>query len=268
MMIQIISHALKGFWKRETSEIPAACYDVCNDAFMEGQAEGKTAKLCESDSPFMKALQNCSTCVDGSSLEGFNGTLQNQFSEFSIWLRYCNTTLTKSSEQSRVQSLLAKESDLLASAQALGSQIASLGINSSLAIATATATGTQSSTFLTTTSGSQGLVTVYATQTASGSGNSAGSKSHSNATTIAPAVVVPVVAVAIIAVLGFFFVRRRRLRKVKDSNLNTQPPMDDKPQLHADEFRPELEGSDRGVARSVLGQKVPRRITCKGRGGS
>jgi uncharacterized protein YneF (UPF0154 family) len=83
-----------------------------------------------------------------------------------------------------------------------------------------------------------------------------GSKSSSNATIIVPAVVVPVVAVAIIAVLGFFFVRRRRLRKIKDSNLDTQPPIDDKPQLHADEFRPELEGSDRGVARSEFGQKI------------
>ncbi|KAJ5999922.1 hypothetical protein N7481_000331 [Penicillium waksmanii] len=198
----------------------------------------------------MKPLQNCSTCVDNSSLEGFNGTLQSQFSEFAQWLDYCNTTLTSSSEQSRVQSLLAKESDLLASALSLSSQIASLGINSSLA----TATAVQSSTFLTTTSGSQGPVTVYATQTGSGSGDIAGSKSSSNATTIAPAVVVPVVAVAIIAVLGTFFVRRRRLRKIKDSNSDSQPPMDDKPQLHADEFRPELEGSDRGVA---LGQNVP-----------
>jgi hypothetical protein len=224
---------------------------LTDGAYAAAQLAGKTPALCKSNSVFMLDLQKCNECVDNYSPTGFNSTLLGQLSEFQQFLDYCNTTLASSSEQSQVQSLLAKESDLLASAQSLSAQIASLGITTS-------ASATQSSTLLTTKSGSQGVVTVYAAQTGTGSGGGAGSSSHSSAAVIAPAVVVPVVGVAVIVVLGFFFVRRRRLRKVKDISPDNQPPIDDKPQLHSDEFRPELEGSDRAFkTHHELGQSFP-----------
>lgn len=64
---------------------------------------------------------------------------------------------------------------------------------------------------------------------------------HSNTSTIVPAVVVPVVAVLAAALLFFFIKRRQRKRSI--TYPASPPPLEYKAQLHADDFRPELDGS-------------------------
>ncbi|KAK3315559.1 hypothetical protein B0H66DRAFT_594103 [Apodospora peruviana] len=47
---------------RDETIIPAVCYDVCNDAYIEAQRENSTT-LCASGSPFQSLYQNCDQCV-------------------------------------------------------------------------------------------------------------------------------------------------------------------------------------------------------------
>lgn len=66
----------------------------------------------------------------------------------------------------------------------------------------------------------------------------------SKAGIIAPAVVVPVVVLAVIILILVVFVRRRlvRRRQTQKSTPMAASNQKEKPQLHSDEVRPELEG--------------------------
>ncbi|KAI1409276.1 hypothetical protein F5Y13DRAFT_170556 [Hypoxylon sp. FL1857] len=47
--------------------VPAACYDVCNNAYLEAQRVGQTAELCAQNSNFTIYYDNCNTCTDGGA---------------------------------------------------------------------------------------------------------------------------------------------------------------------------------------------------------
>lgn len=163
-------------------------------------------------------------------------------------LTYCDSINSTESNKTKIQSLLSQESALVASAEALSASLAYLGVSAS------DTTATQSS--LSTTSDLKtSLVnptTVYKTGSAQATATSSGSQS--NVRTIVPAVVLPVCVVGLAVVLGFFFLRRRRSQQSKPppaDDDNPLPPLEDKPQLHADEFRPELEATSLHIVRKV-----------------
>ncbi|KAJ5110507.1 hypothetical protein N7532_001042 [Penicillium argentinense] len=235
---------LKKLWDTASSLakrdlIPTICYDSCNDATIQVQSTGKTPELCEPNSNFMQSLSNCKSCIEKNSNSTDAGTL----GDLEPLLDYCNENSSTSNESI---------DELKSELASISAKIASLGGEMSTS-----ATNTPKTTLATTTSGSPGPVTVYAT--ASGQKDtSSSSDSKSQASIIAPAVVVPVVIVGLIIILGFFFYRRRRSQNAAQLATNGPPPPDDKPQLHADDFRPELEGTGVNAVREVeMEQHMP-----------
>lgn len=80
--------------------------------------------------------------------------------------------------------------------------------------------------------------------------------------TIVPAVVVPVGVVGLAVVLSFYFFRRRRRQQSRRSPVDPpMPTLADKPQLHADDFRPEFEGTRPHAVRTVDRSKMTRRLS-------
>ncbi|KAJ5177905.1 uncharacterized protein N7500_000604 [Penicillium coprophilum] len=208
----------------EVKNLPNVCYNDCSDAFREMQLSGKEPEICDSDSAFMTNAGNCQMCIGKNSNETYEDTILPFFGET---LDYCKGITSNENKTANIESLLSQESSLQ-------SQLASLGYSVS-------STGTTNSSPATTTdSGNQ--VTVYRTAEAQPAAASSGN--DSNISTIVPAVVVPVAVIGMVVVLGFFFVRRRRNRQKRSAHTHSSPPPIEKAQLHADEFRPELEGTN------------------------
>ncbi|OQE44199.1 hypothetical protein PENCOP_c002G06109 [Penicillium coprophilum] len=223
MIFQKLDQAIGLVRRDDKKKLPAVCYNDCNDAFQEIQLSGKKPEICDSDSAFMINAGNCQTCIGKNSNETYEDTLLPLFGET---LDYCKGITSNENKTANIESLLSQESSLQ-------NQLASLGYSVSR-------TGTTNSSPATATdSGSQ--VTVYRTAEAQPTTESSGN--DSNISTIVPAVVVPVVVIGIVVVLGFFFIRRRRNRQKRPAHTHSSPPPIEKAQLHADEFRPELEGT-------------------------
>ncbi|KKY31403.1 putative glycoprotein x [Diaporthe ampelina] len=47
-----------------TQTIPAACFEVCNNANLEAQSRGKVASLCASGSAFNNYREGCNNCIE------------------------------------------------------------------------------------------------------------------------------------------------------------------------------------------------------------
>lgn len=77
--------------------IPAACFDTCNNAYLEAQSSGKGPGLCRPESAFMFYYLGCDACVDRNAeqttgMRGFitgSSYLSGKFSQF---LRYCRVS--------------------------------------------------------------------------------------------------------------------------------------------------------------------------------
>ncbi|KAJ5356258.1 hypothetical protein N7517_010867 [Penicillium concentricum] len=224
MIFQKLDQAI-GLFRRDDKRNPQpyAIMTAVDDAVQEVQLSGKKPEICDSDSAFMINAGNCQLCIGKYSNETYEDTILPLFGET---LDYCKGITSGENKTARIESLLSQESSLQI-------QLASLGYSVS-----STRT-TNSSPATTTDSGSQ--VTVYRTAQAQPTADSSGK--DSNISTIVPAVVVPVVVIGIVVVLGFFFVRRRRSRQEGPAPIHSSLPPIEKAQLHADEFRPELNGT-------------------------
>lgn len=126
-----------------------------------------------------------------------------------------------------VNTLLASYSSLVASQSALEDALSSRGYNLSTTTDTPTTTTPET------------RPTLTASQTA-GSGTDGPDTNSPNTKVIVPAVVVPVVCLIAAAAVIWALMRRRRRRQMQQNNGDTDG-FDGKAQLHADEFRPELE---------------------------
>ena len=220
---------------RDHADVPIIAYE----------SEGNSSALCQSNSTFLQAIGYCNSCVDLFRNVTTDTTLLTQLQTV---LTYCDSINSTESNKTKIQSLLSQESALVASAEALSASLAYLGVSAS------DATTTQSS--LSTTSdvktSSVNPTTVYETGSAQATATSSGSQS--NVSTIVPAVVLPVCVVGLAVVLGFFFLRRRRSQQSRTTPADDDhplPPPEDKPQLHADEFRPELEATSLHIVRKA-----------------
>ncbi|KAJ5210986.1 hypothetical protein N7491_010801 [Penicillium cf. griseofulvum] len=225
MVFQKLSQAISGLFRRDDTNPPAICYSVCNDVVRAVQVSGKSPEICAVNSSFMLSAGDCQSCIGRNSNRTYEDTILPLFKET---LDYCEDIATNENKTSHIEALLSQESSLK-------TQLASLGYSPSSTRPANSLSATM------TDSGNQ--VTVYRTAHAQTAVDSPGN--NSNISTIVPAVVVPVFVVGIIVVLCFFFVRRRNHQKRLAPIQSSLPPIE-KAQLHADEFRPELGGTEEG----------------------
>lgn len=76
--------------KRDSSIVPAVCYAVCNNCYVEAQKVGKSPALCAPGSAFNTDLGSCEDCVAANG-DSTKATLQNYVSpEFAPFLQFCN----------------------------------------------------------------------------------------------------------------------------------------------------------------------------------
>ncbi|KAI0395503.1 hypothetical protein F5Y17DRAFT_192637 [Xylariaceae sp. FL0594] len=72
------------FHQPRVKVIPAACFDICNDALIEAQRVGKTPSLCERGSAFSNYLSACRDCLNTPSGNETGSHLDQ-------WLDYCDS---------------------------------------------------------------------------------------------------------------------------------------------------------------------------------
>ncbi|RYP91380.1 hypothetical protein DL770_002520 [Monosporascus sp. CRB-9-2] len=72
--------------------VPSACYDRCNNAYLEAQAVGKSSGLCREGSAFRDYYDACELCID-DHLVNFQLTARDYLSpQFAQFLGYCAVT--------------------------------------------------------------------------------------------------------------------------------------------------------------------------------
>lgn len=88
--------------RQAQTEIPAPCYSWCNNALLEVQTSGKTARICQPNSAYLVSLGSCRACIDShrsddTSTDDFV-QIAPQFQQF---MDYCDgfvtTTMTGTS---------------------------------------------------------------------------------------------------------------------------------------------------------------------------
>lgn len=222
LVVCCLSSALRGVltWHRRS-----------DNALIAAQSVGKIPDLCDQDSSFSTLLNECTDCVKETTKSG-NASSDVIDAEFNQYIDYCashgNGTVQTNAVD--VSTLLVSYSSLLASQSSLEAALSSKGYNVST-------TTTDMST--TTTPESRLTVTVAQTATDSPDGTNEPDTNSPNTKVIVPAVVVPVVFCLAAAAVIWALMRRRR-RRMQQNNEHTDE-FDGKAQLHADEFRPELE---------------------------
>ncbi|KAL5050839.1 hypothetical protein BDW71DRAFT_203557 [Aspergillus fruticulosus] len=217
-------------------------------AAVEAQSTGKSPALCAADSPFMDKYDQCTLCVERYPTDTTNDTIPAPVpdviaSSFSEFLEYCES-LDNNTDIIDVNSLLASWSSLAITQSAIQETLSSLGYTNFSTTATTMETAADAS----------GLETAGTATPTATSVNGDGEVENGNGdeTTpgsagppvgvIAPAVVVPVVVCLVAAVIAWMFMRRRRKRWEIEKAAATGDGFDGKAQLHADAFRPELDG--------------------------
>ncbi|KAI1207719.1 uncharacterized protein F4807DRAFT_434362 [Annulohypoxylon truncatum] len=82
---KLVAQVLSLF-SRASDDVPAACYNACNNAYLEAQRIGKQPALCAADSDFSTYLQSCYNCVEE------NGGSETSLSQLDQFVDYCNAT--------------------------------------------------------------------------------------------------------------------------------------------------------------------------------
>ncbi|OTA66158.1 hypothetical protein K449DRAFT_463187 [Hypoxylon sp. EC38] len=88
-----------GLLLSRSSTIPAVCYDVCNNAYIAAQQEGKTPALCAADSNFTIYYETCDNCTAETG-GAENITDLAQFVNYCEGISPSSSTLTSSSSGS------------------------------------------------------------------------------------------------------------------------------------------------------------------------
>ncbi|KAJ0417367.1 hypothetical protein BJY00DRAFT_315990 [Aspergillus carlsbadensis] len=201
-------------------------------AGIEAQIIGRTPALCADGSDFMVSVQECGNCIETFAASPNGTTGSDTVPALQPYTDYCDSI--GNGTQVDIDALLSSWSSLQATQSAIQLSLSSLGYNVST---TMTTTGTTMSDSTT--------ATTAADPAADSQNTSVGDASSSpDVTVIVPAVVVPGVVVSILILFaGWLLVVRRRKRRQDTEKLSGQAiGFDGKAQLHADPFRPELEG--------------------------
>jgi hypothetical protein len=79
-----------GVQKRDNTVVPAVCYAVCNNCYVEAQSVGKSPALCASGSAFESDLNACNGCVAANG-DSSKVTLQTYVDpEFEPFISFCS----------------------------------------------------------------------------------------------------------------------------------------------------------------------------------
>ena len=205
-----------------------------DDASLEAEQVGKSPALCDQDSNFSSLLDQCTDCVREATE---SGTASNDLipPELSQYIDYC-ASLGNNTDQIdavEVSTLLASYSSLVASQSAIEEALSSVGYNLST-----------NTTDMPTTTTPEPRATPTVSETAARSPDADMDKPDTNSPNtkvVVPAVVVPVVVCLIAAAAVIWALMRRRRRQQMQQDNGFPEGFDGKAQLHADEFRPELE---------------------------
>lgn len=86
-----------------THLIPASCFETCNNAYLEAQSIGKTARICRPQSAFMTYYLACDACVDRNADQttgalGFITSSSYLSGKFAQFLRFCRVKGTGDSD--------------------------------------------------------------------------------------------------------------------------------------------------------------------------
>ncbi|KAL4734177.1 hypothetical protein BDV11DRAFT_175006 [Aspergillus similis] len=263
---------LRRIWRRQTNPsstdsdlqvIPNACYEPCNSAFLEGQSTGYTPALCAVGSRFSDLVDQCRQCIErfvnsSSSNSTASAASNRTTSDFNEFIAYCseqggnsgngnNTDVAEVNNLAEINSLLASYSSLTSSESLLQVSLSSLGYTgdfpgSTSATATDDVTASTTSTLGSIATAGEGNRDISNEGRNGSVAENLASSGSSNVSVVAPAVIVPVVALFAGAVLAWALLRRRRKRRGMEGIGPTGDGFNDKAQLHADEFRPELDG--------------------------
>ncbi|KAL2870123.1 uncharacterized protein BJX67DRAFT_378661 [Aspergillus lucknowensis] len=234
--------------RRQTGsgEVPAVCFDDCNNAVLEAQNVGRVPELCAPDSTFTILREECASCITSQISNDNSSDGQSETDtlppDFDQYIDYCESE-SDNPDSPDIVSLLESWSSLAATQSAIQETLSSLGYNF-LTTSTDVSTGTTSTTLPTTSTTLLPTASATGNPTESPNANSQSSTSP-DIGVIVPAVVVPVVFVSLIAVFAaIFFLRRRRRQTALERERGRKSDYEGKAQLHADAFRPELDAVD------------------------
>ncbi|KAI1855197.1 hypothetical protein JX266_000062 [Neoarthrinium moseri] len=79
---------------RQSVTLPAVCYDICNNAYIEAQAAGgPNSAICQDGSSFKLLVETCHRCIQVNAPEPEQQLLQDQFITpvFQQWLDFCSS---------------------------------------------------------------------------------------------------------------------------------------------------------------------------------
>lgn len=85
--------------RQAQTEVPAPCYSWCNNALLEVQTSGKTAKICQPGSAYLVSLDSCRACIDSHRNDDTTTDTFLQIApQFQQFMDYCDgfTTTTMS----------------------------------------------------------------------------------------------------------------------------------------------------------------------------
>lgn len=148
---------------RDSTIVPAVCYAICDNVYLEAQKEGKTPALCASGSLFLADLDACQNCILANA-NNASVSLQNYTQpEFAPYLDFCaaqsaisataTATTTNPAQLSSIQQAASLQSSIESKASLVASVQSELAIAASLGLLTTTqGTATVFSTITTTPS--------------------------------------------------------------------------------------------------------------------
>ncbi|KAI1398948.1 hypothetical protein F4819DRAFT_466676 [Hypoxylon fuscum] len=95
--LQVIARASILFSRQDATSpnLPASCYDSCNNAYLEAQYTGKTTALCEPDSTFRTYVDACHSCSE-ETVNWDDATEDSWVSNMQQFLDFCKINFTSS----------------------------------------------------------------------------------------------------------------------------------------------------------------------------
>jgi len=82
--------------KRDDTIVPAVCYDICNNAYLEAQSVGKTPALCDARSAFRNYYDGCQACIGANAADVKLVTKSYLDPKFEQFLSYCASSPAQS----------------------------------------------------------------------------------------------------------------------------------------------------------------------------
>ncbi|KAF8847848.1 hypothetical protein BDZ45DRAFT_307257 [Acephala macrosclerotiorum] len=218
---------------RDSTQICASCYAVCNAAYLQAQVYGETPVLCEADNAFFQNLTTCQTCQGSNLAEiSVNSPVTTEFEPFILYCEEQNATQSDNPWTSVVSQASA--------ISALNSQASSLGYS---LVNTVTGACTTTTSPATTGPTMSAPAATSPTPTPTTNPTPTPTPQPQSHAWIAGAVVGPLAAVASIS-LVFFFIRRRRHHRLVPTEEPGDESYKDKAQLHSESLpaKQELSG--------------------------